>query len=261
MFVQCPCRSSGKIELEWKWSDVIDKAYCICLQERNDRFEASHKQFHSVGLCKYVTYYRPTKDLAFPGRGMFASHRAVHEYARDVDGAAQRIAIFEDDVWFTSDLDLVAKQLRIIAKFQTQEDGRKQKKWDIIYLGHLPIVSMPLLRNRDIVRCFSFFLHAYIVRVHSTWTSWIISRPVDQYDTYKLGVDIYPAFKARCYACVPQIAWQSGSPSDCNKKQRLAIANLVLRNPKRSQTIAELCSFATLPTFLSVVGSIVYALK
>ena len=49
-----------KEENPWDWS-WIDAIYCICLIDRDDRFQNSEKLFHQYGLCSKVIYYRAEK--------------------------------------------------------------------------------------------------------------------------------------------------------------------------------------------------------
>ena len=72
--------------LDWSF---LDGVYCISLQSREDRVINVAAQFHKVGLCRQVLFYRP---LRHPGRGYIGSwesHRAVAGRFRD--WAGQRI--------------------------------------------------------------------------------------------------------------------------------------------------------------------------
>ena len=54
----CPYCLSPELPTSIDWSP-IEAAYCISLREREDRARAAEAQFHRVGLCRKVVFYRP----------------------------------------------------------------------------------------------------------------------------------------------------------------------------------------------------------
>ena len=85
--------------LDWSF---LDGAYCISLQSRPDRAERVAREFHRVGLCQQVVFYRPVKHPTSSKKGIWASHRAVAGEARD--HGQKRVLILEDDVVFSRSL-------------------------------------------------------------------------------------------------------------------------------------------------------------
>jgi GR25 family glycosyltransferase involved in LPS biosynthesis len=240
----------------YNWSGVFDKAYCISLQGREDRLISSAQQFHNIGLCKYVTYYRPTRDnsqhVARPTtRGCWESHRDV--MTKGKQAGAEKLLIFEDDVIFEKNR-VNQKVITTIAKFLNK------KKWDMFYLGHFSYFAAPTTTYK-INRIVAAMLHAYIIRTSSTFCNWLIDTPHDTMignrqlglfaniiagGVHPPGIDIYAALKTRAYAIFPQIAWQSGSETSNPKHGTFfkgAAQNFVLKYPKQTQTFSEYCSY------------------
>src|SRR5581483_7590931 len=92
--VQTGCYCDGRASSlnPWKWSGLVDTVFCVCPVSRNDLFAHSVTQFHRVGLCTKILYYRPAhatqEELSVYGvqtRDHFEkweSHRFVTWYAR-----------------------------------------------------------------------------------------------------------------------------------------------------------------------------------
>src|SRR5919106_6063851 len=79
------------------WS-FLDAAHCISLRERPDRAAAAAAEFHRVGLCDRVTFFRPDEHPVSIRIGIWQSHRRVAEHA--LGHGRSRVLIFEDDVMF-----------------------------------------------------------------------------------------------------------------------------------------------------------------
>src|SRR5689334_22550815 len=58
------------------WS-FVDGAYCISLRSRPDRAASAAAEFHRVGLCWKVVFYRPAKHPTRPKIGIWEAHRRV----------------------------------------------------------------------------------------------------------------------------------------------------------------------------------------
>ncbi len=54
----CNGASAAADGLDWSF---LDAAYCISLKTRADRGAQAAAEFHRVGLCRRVTFYRPDK--------------------------------------------------------------------------------------------------------------------------------------------------------------------------------------------------------
>ncbi len=72
--------------------------YCISLQEQPHRTAKAAAQFHVLGLCRDVLFYRPVRGCD-TDRAIWESHRAVAADA--IAKGFGRILVLEDDVLFT----------------------------------------------------------------------------------------------------------------------------------------------------------------
>lgn len=217
---ECNTCRTGKSPYEW--SSLAEKAYCICLADRKDRLHESMQQFHNVGLCSNLVYYRPQKDtsthVARPGtRGCWESHRQL--FIRGRKAGYNRILVFEDDVIFdTKRFD--ANTIKRIHSFVT-----RRKDWEIFFLGHMQWFALPSTTFR-INRVFSSLMHAYIIRLDSKFADWFIQTPYDALlkdrqlgpladiwagGKHPPGHDCYAVYFSKSYAIFPQFAFQSGS--------------------------------------------------
>jgi hypothetical protein len=127
----------------------LDAVYCISLQEQPHRTQLVSEHFHKIGLCQFVTFYRPLR-----GNGsvaIWASHRALAQHAK---ARGCRSALFlEDDIVFRRDWDTVApKVARALAALP--------QSWWGLYLGHLPWQAYFVRPN--VLRVRSTCTHAYI---------------------------------------------------------------------------------------------------
>ena len=198
--------------LDWSF---LDGVYCISLKSREDRVINVAAQFHKVGLCRKVLFYRP---LRHPGRGYIGSwesHRAVAEHARERE--YQTTLIFEDDVQFVRRLS--PRSVRAI--------GRAIEwlppDWMIFFLGHWPLWAYFVRPN--VLRTSSGCAHAYIVSPRLL--HWLHEHPwgapgIAKRRLIGKALDSAYAMLPATYALFPMIATQSISRSDnfavCHKK-------------------------------------------
>src|SRR6266516_7342438 len=82
--------------------------YCISLQEQPHRTAKAAAQFHALGLCREVLFYRPVRGRDAQ-RAIWDSHRAVAQDAL-AKGFA-RILVLEDDVLFTRPRKTLARHI------------------------------------------------------------------------------------------------------------------------------------------------------
>lgn len=253
---QCTtCRTKKSL---YDWSLLFEKAYCICLVDRDDRLHESMRQFHDVGLCSNMIYYRPQKDtsthVARPGaRGCWESHRQIFIRARRA--GYTKICVFEDDVVFEKKR-IDSSTIKRIQMFITQQ----KKQWEIFFLGHFPLFTVPTVTMR-IHRVFSAWMHAYIIRLDSKFVDWVVQTPYDALlKDRQLGplanilsggkdppcMDMYAAYFAKSYAIFPQIAFQSGSETSNTKPGpalNRIVSNYISKYPRQSQTFAEVVTY------------------
>jgi hypothetical protein len=149
--------------LDWSF---LDAAYCISLKTREDRGAQAAAEFHRVGLCRSVTFYRPDKHPRNGFIGSWMSHRdvAMHALAR----GCERTLICEDDVLFTrrirpATLRAIDRALRALPA-----------DWTIFFLGrHWPLGAYFVRHN--VLRTSLGCSHAYIAS--SRLLRWLRDHP------------------------------------------------------------------------------------
>jgi GR25 family glycosyltransferase involved in LPS biosynthesis len=204
----CPyCQGTVAADQALDWS-FLDAVYCISLKTRNDRAERVAEQFHKVGLCRKVVFYRPVKHPVKGTIGSWESHRAVAGLA--AEQGARTSLVFEDDVLFVD--GLTPRRVRAIG----DAIRRLPPDWFIFYLGHWPLWCYFVRPN--VLRTSSACAHAYVSSPRLL--EWLQAHPHasrDGLDMFTLvGHQLDAAF-ARLpgtYALFPMIATQSVSVSD-----------------------------------------------
>jgi hypothetical protein len=259
---QCPkqdgcvtCRE-GKSAYDWSFIDAI---YCICLKDRHDRLENSAAQFHAVGLCNKVIYYRPDKDqskhVESPGtRGCWESHRAIVMNAKK--NQYDEILIFEDDIAFSKHLtpDAVKDVSIMITKLP--------HNWDVFYLGHFPLFSFPTSKE-GIRRTWSATTHAYILNVNNQLSDWLVNTPYDKLqmesETSISGIDTYYYKKGVGYAPDVQLVFQKGLESSIERENMLTKpSEWALKYPSVIAVSLEILSVYVLPLLLVIAILVVF---
>jgi len=211
------CNKKSTLDLDYSFIDI---AYCINLKSRTDRYKKAVKEFHKVGLCQKVLFYRTTKPdpkkvkkKGFPNLGTYRcweSHRSVIKDA--VNKNLKNCLVFEDDIIFHS---------KRYIKNYIKNFENLPKNWDMYYLGHSPFLGYHV--KNDIYRVYSTGGHAYLINkdfmkkiVETKFGTWkFISG--DQY----AGIDAYHLQEGYCYASYPMAAYQSGSYSDNNNRKEM----------------------------------------
>jgi hypothetical protein len=186
------------------WS-FVDAAYCISLQSRPDRVTEAARQFHRVGLCRHVTFFRPAKHATMPKVGIWESHRAVGLEA--LARGQQRVLIFEDDVRFARHVS--PRTARAVGRAL----DRLPADWTIFFLGHWPLRAWFVRRN--VLRTVSGCAHAYVAGPNLL--GWLRDHPYGTAPIVRfVGVTIDAAYAALpgAYAYFPMLATQSASASD-----------------------------------------------
>lgn len=202
------CLKSDASLYNWDW---IDHVYCISLQDREDRVTLVTQEFHKVGLCKKLIFYRPVKDTSNvkrPGtRGCWESHRTIAKKA--LDEGADKLLIFEDDVEFDMEhctLENVQKVADSVQKFGSE--------LSILLLGHWPVVCLPSLKSTKLVRTVSMCTHAYIMG--KSVMEWLRDHAFDdmKYNAPHKdgrGIDIALMLKHKMYAFFPMLTYQKAT--------------------------------------------------
>ncbi len=239
----CPpdpeCRyCSGEIqgtpdELKWEF---LDGVYCLSLKTRNDRAQRVAKEFHRVGLCQKVKFYRPDRHPVKGIIGSWESHRAVSQHA--LEHQLENALICEDDVLFAG--KLTPKKLRSIG----QTLGQLPSDWRIFYLGHWPVWAY--FKGKHLLKTSSACAHAYVVSPR-------LMRWMDEHPWGSPGIEVFPlvgkaldsAFLMMqgTYAYFPMIAIQSISRSDnfnTTAKPRKKLKHFFSRSQYREWYLSKL---------------------
>lgn len=198
-------------EVSFDWS-FLDSVTCICLKDRADRFRDSSQEFHRMGLCTRVWYYRPDRPtleeygewqrnhpgvrLSIGGYGCWRSHQAVNSDA--LENGCERMLVLEDDAFF---LPTATPQ----AVGYLQKDLETSEDWDYWYLGWFPFAGLPLQANFNVWRVRSVCTVAYI-------SSHRGMRKLSKADPDQ-SVDFWMMNNSVQYASFPKLVWQRDSPS------------------------------------------------
>lgn len=127
------------------------KIYCICLQNRDDKYNIVYNEFKKINILDHVTFYRPKKNNN-PGLGCFLSHKhCINDSLKHKKNAI----VFEDDVKFVEDW---VKKIEYVYDFLT-----KCNNWDTFRLGcFLTSIYKDENNTKNISLSKSFMTHAII---------------------------------------------------------------------------------------------------
>ena len=185
----------------WKFLDNLNiKVYCICLQERQDRYYSSLEEFKRIGLDTRVQYYRPQKNKIGGRIGCWESHKWCITQTNGM------CLIFEDDIKFSNDW---YTQLYTIEKFL-----RETKNWNMFYLGGIVCELFEQTNDVSQTNCItthSYFLSQNCVEYLKTSVNF---NPV-LYERLQLDVYYYRNFKHN-YILNHPICYQDNGISDNN---------------------------------------------
>jgi hypothetical protein len=179
----------------------LNAIYCISLQEQPHRTAKAAAQFHALGLCREVLFYRPVRGRD-ADRAIWESHRAVAQDA--IAKGFARILVLEDDVLFTRPREALVR--RITAALRALPST-----WWGLYLGHVPIQAYFLRPN--LLRVRSGCTHAYIA--NAPLLAWLASTPPMSPEApmwHWIGQSIGAAMSSlpEMYAMFPMIAGRVG---------------------------------------------------
>ncbi|MCP5182113.1 MAG: hypothetical protein H6993_16615 [Pseudomonadales bacterium] len=189
--------------LDWHF---LDAAWCICLQSRDDRATQAAQEFHRVGLCQLVSFYRPARHPQKGIVGSWESHRAVARLAQE--RGTERTLVCEDDVLFDANLS-PSVLARVAAGLESLGPD-----WNIYHLGHWPLRACFV--HPHVLKTASACAHAYVASPRLT--AWLAERPYGSPVAMNRGVgkalDAAFAKLPEVYAYFPMIAIQRVSRSD-----------------------------------------------
>jgi hypothetical protein len=156
-------------------------------------------QFHALGLCREVLFYRPVRRRDAE-RAIWDSHRAVAQDA--IAKGFARILVLEDDVLFIRPRETVVRRTTAALR-------ALPSTWWGLYLGHVPIQAYFLRLN--LLRVRSGCTHAYIA--NAPLLAWLASTPPMSAEvamSHWIGPSIDAAMSSlpEMYAMFPMIAVQ-----------------------------------------------------
>jgi hypothetical protein len=219
--------------LDWSFLDAV---YCISLKTRDDRAQRVAEEFHRVGLCRYVQFYRPDKH---PQRGVVGSWESHRQVAMEAQRQGHRNAlVFEDDVKFLR--RITPNRLATVALTLQ----RLPSDWRIFYLGHWPVEAWFLRSN--VLKTRSACAHAYIISPRLM--QWLKEHPHGTPGipmTSIIGKALDSAFSRLpgTYALVPMLATQSVSSSDnftYKPREKTKLKHWVTRSRYRETLLSHL---------------------
>jgi GR25 family glycosyltransferase involved in LPS biosynthesis len=221
--------------LDWSFLDAV---YCISLKTRDDRVAEASAQFHKVGLCQHVIFYRPDRHPQKGFAGSWESHRIVGMDA--LERGCARTLIFEDDVVFSRRVR--PRTVRTIARALEE----LPPDWTIFFLGHWPLSAY--FAARSVLRTSSACSHAYIASPRLL--QWLRDHPwgspgVPKSRLAGKGVDSAYAKLPGTYALFPMIAIQGTSKSDNfndprpDKKKKRRLRHIVTRTGLREYFLSK----------------------
>ena len=173
--------------------------YCISLQEQPYRTAKAAAQFHTLGLCREVLFYRPVRGRE-PDRAVWDSPRAVAQDA--IAKGFARILVLEDDVLFTRPRETLMRRVTTALR-------ALPSTWWGLYLGHVPIQAYFL--RPGLLRVRSGCTHAYIA--NAPLLAWLASTPpmspeVPMWHWIGQSIDAAMSSLPEMYAVFPMIAVQ-----------------------------------------------------
>jgi len=208
--VDCPFCGEGK-RTETHWHRIADFIACICLKERSDRYERACEESHKVGLCSFIQFYRAVKNPDLKTDvNIWNSHQAVARHALSLH--AKRLIILEDDFQFrrtTLPLTQIEQDVSNLDAYYPS--------WDIYYLGHFPLLSIPAFP--PIRRVWSQCAHALVMndcmiqRLSSLAPKYIQTFS----SVFGNGIDCYFMLQSKTFAPDKILCVQHESPNDHRK--------------------------------------------
>ena len=209
----------------------MDQVYCINLQDRVDRFLEAQCEFHRVGLCDKLLFYRPPRPLLDEWQahqqhlsntnsqdaimtvtrgayGCWMSHKAIVNHA--LSKGHKRILIFEDDVTFLPALTQSVINHEIPEALTVLPDDA-----DFFHLGYFPLRGSPVLHSGP-----SQFGKLWWVKALCTvaYVATVKGMQTIRDGDMSLPIDFWMLkHNTQQYALYPKIAWQRKSATDVDE--------------------------------------------
>ena len=95
----------------WEFLNKLNiDVWCICLMERDDKYNIVKKEFKKVGLINHVKFHRPYKHAENGRIGCFNSHKFCMFNSLNKN---KHSLVFEDDVQFSDDWEDKLNSIKI----------------------------------------------------------------------------------------------------------------------------------------------------
>jgi GR25 family glycosyltransferase involved in LPS biosynthesis len=188
---------TGERSLAALWG-FFDKAYCISLDEREDRRWEAERQFRSVGLLERVEFVIVKKHPVDNERGIYESH--LECFRKGIGAGARNMLVFEDDILFDR---FSHRVLANCIHFLSAHD-----EWEIFFFGCL--ISGSLKTDNASVRKVRYrsLAHAYAVQRGVAERLLSLPRRRQPFDALLSRLD------GEYYAAYPSFAFQSNTRTD-----------------------------------------------
>lgn len=186
-------------------NDFFDKIYCINLDERNDRWEESKKEFKKMNISnvKRISAIKNEKGHL----GCRDSHIEVIKDAKKNN--YDKILIFEDDFTFINQDDgLISSILKQLSK----------QEWDLFYFGatvHLYDGKLKPVDTNLVLTNFAYTTHSYAVNSKSF--DFIIDNAKNN-EIIDVFYNDHIVSNSKSYISNPMICLQRESYSDVEKR-------------------------------------------
>jgi hypothetical protein len=131
--------------------------YCICLKERDDRYESACNEFRKIGILDQVIFHRPERHIK---GGVYGSFESTLWCLRDAlkRDPNKLIMTFEDDIHFA---DGFINSIHALFEYNLTffED---YNKWDTIRLGYWKGIFIEKIGKTPLYRGNCRAIHAII---------------------------------------------------------------------------------------------------
>jgi GR25 family glycosyltransferase involved in LPS biosynthesis len=190
-------QGTGELSPLTLWG-FFDKAYCISLDEREDRRQEAAMQFRSVGLSDKVEFVIVKKHPVDNERGIYESH--LECFRRGIGAGARNMLVFEDDIVFTR---FSTRVLADCVHFMSTHDD-----WKIFFFGCLTCGSRRTANASVLKVRYRSLAHAYAIQ--RSFAERLLALPWGQqpYDVFLSSLG------GKYYAAYPSFAFQSNARTD-----------------------------------------------
>ena len=252
---------SLRLEYETLWKQLNKGTFwCICLQERDDRYRESSDEFHKYGLCRLVEYYRPvrpSKEECAKRSVTRASWYGIwnstkHVVSTSLARGESRCFSFEDDCRIYSSRMSVDKLRQLVDDAESLPEG-----WGVFKLGQCAQLGFPI--SLTVCRSLSWLCQAVL------WSKDGMSALANtSYESYaqkkgrEMEVDSWMMGAMTIYGCFPQLVHQSDSETSNygldDKWYRVNVMGMGRSILKRCDVLVDVVIHVLIPLVLVVLG-------